>query len=453
MKGPKEKLVYVPCINPSYQTNPTPDYLATINVNPYSKDYCKVINRLPMTELGDELHHFGWNSCSNCFGDATKVRNKLIIPGFGSDRIYIVDTTNPKAPKMQKVLEPSELNRKFNVGIPHTTHCIPSGDVMISCLGDGKSGPKGSFAVLDGDTFEVKGTWSEDTVSFGYDFWYQPRHDVMISTGWGDPKAFKHGFNKDDITNGLYGQSLHVWNWSNRTYLQSIDLGSDGMMPLEIRFLHNPDASEGFVGCTLNANVFRFYKNYRGVWAAEKVIDVPSKKVENWLLPDMPGLTADIVISLDDRFLYMSNWCHGDVRQYDITDPRHPRLVGQLFLCGSILSDGRVRVIEDKELVSQPAPVFVQGKRVEGGPQMLQLSLDGKRLYVTNSLYTPWDKQFYPNVVKRGGMLLQIDCNTKTGGLSLNEKFCVDFGSEPNGPFLGHEVHYPGGDCTSDIWQ
>jgi len=35
-------------------------------------------------------------------------------------------------------------------------------------------------------------------------------------------------------------------------------------------------------------------------------------------------------LSLDDRYLYVSNWFHGDVRQYDITDRRHPRLVGQV---------------------------------------------------------------------------------------------------------------------------
>lgn len=44
-------------------------------------------------------------------------------------------------------------------------------------------------------------------------------------------------------------------------------------------------------------------------------------------------------------------------------------------------------------LQKQPDPVFVKGKRLQGGPQMMQLSLDGKRLYVTSSLYSPWDKQ------------------------------------------------------------
>ena len=42
------------------------------------------------------------------------------------------------------------------------------------------------------------------------------------------------------------------------------------------------------------------------------------------------GLVTDILVSMDDRFLYFSNWLHGDIRQYDITDTSHPRLVGQV---------------------------------------------------------------------------------------------------------------------------
>lgn len=45
-------------------------------------------------------------------------------------------------------------------------------------------------------------------------------------------------------------------------------------------------------------------------------------------------------------------------------------------------------------------PGFPKGKRVVGGPQMIQLSLDGKRLYITTSLYSTWDKQFYPELIR-----------------------------------------------------
>lgn len=82
----------------------------------------------------------------------------------------------------------------------------------------------------------------------------------------------------------------------------------------------------------------------------EKAIDVPVKKVENWAAPEMEGMITDILISLDDRFLYFSNYLHGDIRQYDISEPSKPKLVGQVFIGGSILNDGPVKVIDDPEL-------------------------------------------------------------------------------------------------------
>ena len=74
------------------------------------------------------------------------------------------------------------------------------------------------------------------------------------------------------------------------------------------RFLHDPRASEGFVGSALYAKMYRFYKTDKGDWAAHKVIDVPSKKVEGWVLPEMPPVMTDILISMDDKYLYFSNW-------------------------------------------------------------------------------------------------------------------------------------------------
>nr|KAF6291634.1 selenium binding protein 1 [Myotis myotis] len=124
----------------------------------------------------------------------------------------------------------------------------------------------------------------------------------------------------------------------------------------------------------------------------------------------------------------------------------------QLFLGGSIVKGGPVQVLEDQELKSQPEPLVVKGKRVAGGPQMIQLSLDGKRLYVTTSLYSAWDKQFYPDLIREGSVMLQVDVDTVKGGLKLNPNFLVDFGKEPLGPALAHELRYPGGDCSSDIW-
>ena len=53
---------------------------------------------------------------------------------------------------------------------------------------------------------------------------------------------------------------------------------------------------------------------------------------------------------------------------------------------------------------------------------------------------------------RKGSMLLQIDIDTVNCGMTLNHDFLVDYGDELDGPVLAHEVRYPGGDCTSDIY-
>ena len=65
----------------------------------------------------------------------------------------------------------------------------------------------------------------------------------------------------------------------------------------------------------------------------------------------------------------------------------------------------------------------------------------------------PAGKQFYPDMCKHGSYMLQLDVDSEQGGLSLKHDFFVDFRAEPGGPLLAHEVRYPGGDCSSDIWM
>lgn len=74
-----------------------------------------------------------------------------------------------------------------------------------------KSCPLGGFLLLDGETFDVVGKWQNDdsSVPFGYDYWYQPRHNVMISSEWGAPKAFMKGFDLEDFKAG----EINWMNW------------------------------------------------------------------------------------------------------------------------------------------------------------------------------------------------------------------------------------------------
>ncbi|NBC16022.1 MAG: selenium-binding protein [Bacteroidetes bacterium] len=433
MEAERETLLYVIGLYVGTGVE-APDYLATVDVDPASPTYGEVIHRTPMPNRGDELHHFGWNACSSCYDDDSKARRFLVVPGNRSSRIHILDTEDERAPTLHKVIEPEEVKAKTDLSAPHTVHCLADGTVMLSMLGDAAGNGPGGFLLLD-ENFDVAGRWEEglDGMDYNYDFWYQPRHNVMVSSEWGAPKTYYPGFDFDDVDAGKYGQQLHFWDWEERQIAQSFDLGAEGLIPLEVRFHHDPDSTHGFVGTALSSTVFHWHKP-NGAWTVEKVIDTPSVELEGWPMP-VPSLITDILISMDDQYLYFSNWLHGDVRQYDISDPSNPKITGQVWI-GGLLGKG------------QP----VQGRTIAGGPQMLQLSLDGERLYVTTSLYSTWDDQFYPELAERGSCLLQIDCDTEHGGMALNEDFLVDFGEEPAGPARAHEMRYPGGDCTSDIW-
>jgi selenium-binding protein 1 len=200
-------------------------------------------------------------------------------------------------------------------------------------------------------------------------------------------------------------------------------------VPLEVRWLHDADADQGFVGAALSSTMWHFHRD-NGSYSADQVIAVEGVEQEGWPFP-VPGLITDLVVSMDDRFLYFSNWLHGDLRQYDISDPGNPRLTGRMQLGG---------------VLGRP----VDGPRaLHGGPQMLQLSLDARRLYATNSLYSTWDNQFYPGL---RSWLLRVDCDPD-GGMALDLEFHVGLHERPDGPARAHEVLLQGGDCTTEIFQ
>ena len=432
-KAEREKVLYTMALYVGTDIDES-DYLATVDVDPESATYSQVVHRTMMPNVGDELHHFGWNACSSCHGDEGKERRFLVVPGQRSSRIHIIDTAEERTPKIHKVIEPVEIVEKTDLTAPHTVHCLADGHVMISMLGDSEGNGPGGFLLLDED-FNVAGRWENgrDGMRYNYDFWYQPRHNTLVSSEWSAPNTYQGGFDPKDVAEGKYGRQLHFWDWEKHEIAQSVDLGEEGWIPLEVRWHHDPESSHGFVGAALSSNMFHWSKG-NGHWEGEKIIDVPGEEVEGWPMP-MPGLITDLLISMDDRYLYFSNWLHGDLRQYDISDPSNPRLTDRVW-CGGLLGKSSE----------------VAGRKLDGGPQMLQLSLDGKRLYVTNSLYSSWDNQFYPKIAEEGSYMLQIDCDTERGGMKINEDFFVDFGAEPGGPARAHEMRYPGGDVTSDIW-
>jgi selenium-binding protein 1 len=425
-KAPREDLLYLACLHEGTGVH-APDFLAVVDA-----EDGRVVHEAPMPNVGDELHHFGWNRCSSaCHGPD---RSHLIVPGFRSSRIHVVNVADdPRRPRIEKVIEPQEIAEKTGYTRPHTVHCMPGDNIVISMLGDREGKGAGGFAVLDAQTFEVRGRWENGgrQPPMNYDFWYQPRKNVLVSSEFGEPNAYEKGFDPADVEAGRYGRRLHFWDLAEREVTQTVDLGEQGLVPLEVRWLHDPDADQGLVGATLSSNIFRWHRS-NGSWEADLVISVDNVELDGWPLPGgVPALITDLVISMDDRFLYLSNWLHGDLRQYDISDPTNPRLTGQLWLGG---------------LLGRPSD---SGRDLTGGPQMIQLSMDGRRLYVTNSLYSTWDNQFYPGL---RSWLMRVDC-APDGGMEIDPDFFVDLHDRPGGPARAHEVRLQGGDCTTEIFQ
>ena len=159
---------------------------------------------------------------------------------LASGNIHIIDVrSDPRAPQIHKTIPGTELLAKVGVALPHTTHCAPD-EIIMSFMGSGtaKDGfePSGAgFVSFDPKTFEIKQRWeAADTPAtpqrFGYDFWYQPRHNVMISSEWGDPGCFTKGFDPTHVGEGRYGSKLYVWDWAKRTLKQELDVGVGALM-------------------------------------------------------------------------------------------------------------------------------------------------------------------------------------------------------------------------------
>ena len=339
---------------------------------------------------------------------------------------------------MHKVIEPEAIAKTADLSAPHTVHCLPTGEIMISMLGDAKGDGPGGFLLLD-DKFEIAGRWEKDAtgMNFNYDFWYQPRHNVMVSSEWAAPKTFaarlqlrrREGrqVRPADALLGLEGAEDPPDDRPGR--------GGDpagGALPPrpgEAARLRRRGARAARCGDSQPARQPAGGRRRRSV-------EVPPVKNDKFPGGAVPALISDFVLSMDDRFLYFSNWLHGDVRQYDISDPAKPKLTGH--------GEARRRRPADGEAEGQGADRRAADAAAE--PRRQAAVRDQLALQHLGQPVLPGHRQ--------AGVVAGADrLRHREGRLKLNEKFLVDFGKEPDGPSRAHEVRYPGGDCTSDIFS
>src|SRR5829696_1526200 len=443
--APGETHAYVVTLNTGNNGDSAPDALTVLDLEDGSSTYGRIVGRLDMPNVGDELHHFGWNACSSALcpwaAHPHIERRYLLVPGLRSSRMYIVDTKpDPRNPTIVSTIEPDELIEKTGYSRPHTIHCGPDG-IYVSALGAPDGGGPGGIFLLDHENFSVKGAWEQDRgpQELAYDFWWHLNQGTVITSEWGTPNMVESGIQPELLLSNQYGHKLHIWDLETRRHVQEIDLGAENQMVLELRPAHDPRKAYGFVGVVtstadLSASVWLWERNGDGSFKAEKVITIPAEPAETEQLPPalqpfgaVPPLITDIALSVDDKSLVVSCWGTGELKRYDVSDPRNPRETGSVRLGGIV----------------QRAPHPAAGP-LKGGPQMVELSRDGRRVYLTNSLYAAWDEQFYPEGID--GWLVKLDA-AEDGSLAVDPDVYVEFhGERP------HQVRLAGGDASSDSY-
>ena len=89
LQAPAEEFLYLACLHEGTGVeSPTSSRSWTPRTG-------RIVHETPMPNVGDELHHFGWNRCSSaCHGPD---RSHLIVPGFRSSRIHVVNVADDPA--------------------------------------------------------------------------------------------------------------------------------------------------------------------------------------------------------------------------------------------------------------------------------------------------------------------------------------------------------------------
>jgi selenium-binding protein 1 len=330
------------------------DKLVTIDTNPKSKTYGKVVSTLSVGGR-NEAHHSGF----------TDDRQYLWAGGLDTNKIFIFDVhSNPGKPTLAKVVTDFTAKSGGVVG-PHTTYALP-GRMMVTGLSNNQDhGGRTALVEYTNEGKYVDTYWmpTDDNLrgaektgkyadGYGYDVRVLPRLNAMFTssfTGWSnymmdfgkmlnDPEAMKR-----------FGNTVTVWDLHTRKPKKVFDVPG---APLEIRCAWQPNHNYCFTTTALTSKIWLIYHE-GGDWKAKAVADIGD--------PAKIPLPVDISISSDDNHLWVNTFMDGKTRLFDISDPQAPK-----------------QVLEE---------------HIGAQVNMVSSSWDGKRLYYTTSLLGNWDKK------------------------------------------------------------
>jgi selenium-binding protein 1 len=343
------------------------DFLAVIDVDLESPKFGKLLYQLDLGSAGNETHHFGF----------TDDRSHIWGCSLFSNRIFLIDVAdNPVRPKLVKSFDSAE---KTGLSGPHSPYALP-GRMLISYLG-GKDGglPAGLAEFRNDGTFIRKLPLPKDA-PYGYDVAINPERNRMITSSFTPPENYRKPLAKMKLDH--FGNKLVVWDYRARKPLATL---TTGLAPLECRWSNQKDADFGFCNCALE-NTIWVWEGKDGSYTARKLCATGK-------------LPADLSQSPDGRFLYVSCFVGNEIQQWDVSDLKNPRLTSTV----------------------------VPGVQ----PNMMHVTSDGKRMYVTNSLLSTMDRSrnFWVRLVRIG-----------PDGMKMDPFFNVDLTKLPTGPARGHDM-------------
>ena len=109
---------------------------------------------------------------------------------------------------------------------------------------EGAEGPDGRGLHHDRDeTFDVLRAWETDRgpQHFHYDAWWHLNQNVLVSSEWGTPSMIENGLVPELLLGQKYGHSLHFWDLAEGRNLQTVDLGAEQQMVLELLLADMPE--------------------------------------------------------------------------------------------------------------------------------------------------------------------------------------------------------------------
>ncbi len=313
------------------------DSMVTVDANPKSPFYGKMINRAPVPGR-HEAHHAGF----------TDDRRYLWAGGLDTSQIFVFDVgSDPAKPKLVKTISTFVKDTGGMVG-PHTFYALP-GRMLISALSNAQDGSgRTGLAEYSNDGKFIRAIWMPKEAPYGYDVRVNVNLNRMLTSSFSGKKNYMRPFGelvKDGEAMKNFGGSVVVWDFHARKPLQVLSVPG---APLELRWALLPNHNYAFTATALTGQLVLIYQQEDGTWATKNIAEIGA------------NLPVDISIAPDDSKVYVNSFGDGTLRVYDVTNPFAGKLIEQ------------VKLGEMANMVSS--------------------SWDGKRLYATNSLLSQWDK-------------------------------------------------------------